>query len=315
MGDAAKYLFEQLNKYGKIEELVADGESEYLLIECKAPTVTKLNRDLKAKLGKAISGFANSEGGLVLWGVETDNHSHSGLDLMTQITPIPNIERFVRGIQNAIPTLTTPGITSFDNRVLKKKKHDSKGIAVTLIPKTSWGPVRTNTDEQFYFRSGDQFVTAPYELIKRLFVLSEVPAVRLLFQPSLVVANKQNEWKIPLVLENNSPAIAEHIVVMLTIDNPNSCASIDVHGFQDVSDINPGSSVYSRSINQVIHKGLPIRIGDLRVKMKTNRQTLRSLKLTIEIFAHKMERVKHSFTLHLTRSGFSVKNSSTTTGY
>lgn len=66
-------LYNELNKYENIERLIENGESEGLYLECKAPSKPSINREQKAQLAKAISGFSNTEGGVIIYGVSTTN--------------------------------------------------------------------------------------------------------------------------------------------------------------------------------------------------------------------------------------------------
>ena len=46
-----------------LQELIAEGETEGLYLECKSPSSPNLNKDLRVTLAKAISGFANTPPG------------------------------------------------------------------------------------------------------------------------------------------------------------------------------------------------------------------------------------------------------------
>ena len=88
MTDASLGLYNALIKNSDLENLIANGESENLYLECKAPVSPQLGKDQKNALAKAISGFSNTAGGVILWGISTTRHAHSGLDVLTQIEPI-----------------------------------------------------------------------------------------------------------------------------------------------------------------------------------------------------------------------------------
>lgn len=91
MNDAAHTLYKSLDNYSDIEKLIEEGETESLLLECKAPQQPRLNRKVKNNLAIAISGFSNTAGGVIIWGMNTEKHSHSNLDILTQIVPIGSV--------------------------------------------------------------------------------------------------------------------------------------------------------------------------------------------------------------------------------
>lgn len=108
MLDGSDYLFASLSTYADLKELIDNGEAEGLYLECKAPAEPRLTRDLRAHLAKAISGFSNTAGGVVIWGISTTKHAQSGLDVLTQLAPIGECRRFQQQVEKAIPSLTTP---------------------------------------------------------------------------------------------------------------------------------------------------------------------------------------------------------------
>lgn len=90
MPDGARSVFDSLSDYAALEELIDNAEAEGLYLECKAPGGPQLSRDLKVHLAKAISGFSNTAGGVIIWGMSTTKQAQSGLDVLTQIEPIGN---------------------------------------------------------------------------------------------------------------------------------------------------------------------------------------------------------------------------------
>ncbi len=157
MPDASYDVYKNLSSYKRLEELIGDGETENLYLECKAPSIPRLNKELQVHLAKSVSGFSNTTGGIVIYGISTTKHSHSGLDVLTQMEPLGNVQKFEQQIHRTIPTLSTPPILNFHTKTIKKKASDSKGVVVTHIPKNDGDPVQSAQDNLFYFRSGDDF--------------------------------------------------------------------------------------------------------------------------------------------------------------
>jgi len=81
-------------------------------------------------------------------------------------------------------------------------------------------PVQSNIDNLFYFRSGDDFSVAPYEMVKRLFAATDMPDLHLVFDSQLVKLATDGLWEIPIILENQSSAIAEHVKVVCSSRGP-----------------------------------------------------------------------------------------------
>jgi len=75
--DRARELFKRLEAGGlaALERLPAEEEPESLFLDYKRSATAAgdpgLHRNDRENLSKALSGFANSEGGLLIWGVDS----------------------------------------------------------------------------------------------------------------------------------------------------------------------------------------------------------------------------------------------------
>lgn len=307
VSDAAKEVFDSLSAWRHLRALIDGGETEGLHLECKSPSSPSLNRDMKVKLARALSGFSNTAGGVVLWGVATTPHSHSKLDVISHLEPVGNCSGFEKQVRAAIPTLTSPSVLKYETKLIKRRKTDTQGVIAAYIPFASGDPLLSNIDNVFYFRSSDEFIPAPYELIKRLFSATDVPEVYPKFTEELVKLEPDSSWSIPIIVENRSSAFAEDVDISVTIENPSSCESITANDFEDNSSVNPGRTIFMTRLERGIHRGLPMVVGTLRVKMKTTKRIKRRLDISISTYANRMRARNVYYTLTLARSKFTVK--------
>jgi len=183
---------------------------------------------------------------------------------------------------------------------------------LTYIPETLSDPVRSNEDDHFYFRSGDEFTSAPYELIKRLFAATESPDLSVQFLSTLVKSEADGTWTVPIILTTRSSAIAENIKVSVTIENATACDSVLLPNFNDASAVNPGSKIFIYSLPDVVHRGLNHLVGSLQVKMKKQKHAKRALKLRVSIYSNRMRARSIYATISLAKKGFSVTRVSET---
>src|SRR5688500_10404814 len=96
----AEDLFHRIVKGGNkaIEDFIEDRQSEELFLDFKRSADDgkgkKLHETDRTNLSKAISGFGNSEGGVIVWGVDCrDDPSHG--DIARCKIPIDIPKRFV----------------------------------------------------------------------------------------------------------------------------------------------------------------------------------------------------------------------------
>ena len=74
-----------------IENFVRDEQEEHLHLDfklIKKPDLT--HKPDKRNLAKALSGFANSSGGIIVWGVDA-RQNPDGVDCATELKPIDNV--------------------------------------------------------------------------------------------------------------------------------------------------------------------------------------------------------------------------------
>ena len=309
MADAARSLFDLLTTYRRVKDLIDEGETEGQYLECKAPTEPRLTNESKTKLARSASGFANSGGGVIIWGVSTTKHAHTGLDVLTEIEPIGNVRRLAQQIDRDLPRLTNPHLGYEESRILHRVQAETRGIAITYIPPTEGDPVQSTTDRTFYIRTGDEFHEMPYDTLQRMFTGAQAPVLRPVFDPRLVKIDEKGIWDVRIVIDNDSTAAARDVSVVVDVLNPGQCESItSTTGLKDMSPINPGLRTFIESVDEPIFRGLAHLTGSLLVQMKTGQRPKRSLSLQVRIFADRMRAREWTFKVNLARSGFSVRD-------
>ena len=76
MSEHSEEVYDRILSEGEsaIDEFITDREAESLFIDFKRSATNgkgkRLHQNDRSNLAKAISGFGNSEGGLIVWGVD-----------------------------------------------------------------------------------------------------------------------------------------------------------------------------------------------------------------------------------------------------
>lgn len=283
--------------------MISDGESENYHLECKEINQPNMGRDLQNTLARVLSGFSNTEGGILLLGVDTTKHG-DGRDIISQLTPIGNCDGFNKIIMNKIPTLTSPPIFNTESKTIKKRKNDTRGIIIIYIRKTIGDPVMSLIDNHFHFRTGDEFNIAPYEIIKRLFAATDSPDIHFITQ-SEDIEFKNDEFIIPISFGNDSSAIGEHIYCTLEVKNFDDCEKFMKNQFIDMSMVNRGKKIFAYKFNVVLHRGLNSTINYIRVKLKGRKK---KLIMILTIYANKMIPREKTISIILNKKKSIIKN-------
>lgn len=206
----AEDIFQKLIYFGEdaIDDFIINQQTEELFLDFKqAVSVGKnfvtLHRDDRKNLSKAISGFGNSEGGVILWGVECSRDIEVG-DVAKAKVKVKNVHRFLSWLENAISGCTIPSHNKVRNHIISCDENGD-GFIATFIPKCEIAPLMSTTNGAIYIRSGSNNVPAPYAVIAGMFGRRPQPNIE------LIIANKSLD-----VLEN----IDEDMLYPNSIDNP-----------------------------------------------------------------------------------------------
>lgn len=300
-------IYESLNSFQSLQNMISNGEAESSYLECKSPSNPNFNAGLKTQAAKTISAFANSGGGIILWGISTTKHNDKGMDVITAIQQIGDVKKFKSQLDLYLPTLTKPEV-NIVSKILLEKPEDTRGVVVTYVSPVNGDPVQCGEDNQFYLRIGDASMVMPYETIKRMFIGTAGPDLMPVIDNRIIKTGQDGKWNIPIVIQNLSSSAARDVEVSVTIKNPEACDHISSSTFRDQSSINPGVTIFMISIDKPIHRGLNWVAGDLSIKMKKSTTRLkRKLELDIVLYATNMRAKLSTVTIQVTKGSIQLK--------
>ncbi len=206
----AEDIFQKLIYFGEdaLDEFILNMQSEELFLDFKQAVSTgknnnTLHKDDRKNLAKAISGFGNSEGGVIIWGVVCSRDQEIG-DVAKAKVKVRNVHRFLSWLENAISGCTIPSHNKVRNHIISADKNGD-GYVATYIPKSEITPLMTTVGSTIYIRSGSNNVPAPYAVIAGMFGKRPQPNIELLIEDKSIE-----------ILDNAD----EDILYPKTIDNP-----------------------------------------------------------------------------------------------
>lgn len=173
-------LFERIENGGldALNELIADREAECLFLDFKRSPAdgegARLSNDDNKNLSKGISGFANSEGGVLIWGVDCRRNG-DGVEVAAK-HPLRDVRGFRTKVEGAISRLTVPPHASV--RALEiLEENGEEGYLAVLIPKSFDGPVRSTVTNNYHLRSGSNFEIVPHDALAGMFGRAPRPVI------------------------------------------------------------------------------------------------------------------------------------------
>ena len=216
--ERAEELFEKIKSEGKsaIKEFILTRKAEELFLDFKRSADNGNGKLLHANdrnnLQKAISGFGNSEGGIIVWGVDC-SRDFDGSDVAKAEYPINNVKRFVSWLNGVISGCTIPPHTGVQNLPLEIDKKGN-GFVVTYIPKSENTPHQEINSRRYYIRAGSSFMATPHDVLSGMFGKRPQPKIKrnYIVYPFNVSKNEERvRINIGFHICNDGPGIAESL--------------------------------------------------------------------------------------------------------
>ncbi|RYY45119.1 MAG: ATP-binding protein [Chitinophagaceae bacterium] len=169
-----------------IKAIIESRLEESINIEFKSASALAMEPSVKKEISKDISAIANSDGGLIFYGINEENH-------------VANSASFIDGtlftkewLENVIISNIQPKVNDLKIFPVRFEDDIKKTIYVVKIPQSSLSP-HINGDKKYYRRFNFQSVPMEEYEIRNLYLRqreSKVYADRVIVKP--VEKNKQN---------------------------------------------------------------------------------------------------------------------------
>ncbi|MFC2013850.1 helix-turn-helix domain-containing protein [Chloroflexota bacterium] len=151
----------------KINEFTESQREEDLHLDFKRLNDSKMDRDDRKNFAKALSGFANSDGGIIVWGIDARPNS-KGINCASDKFPIRQLRLTISRLNEFTSSLVNPSVDGVIHKPIEC--GDDSGFAVALIPSSDSTPHMAKGGEDRYFkRSGDSFIRMEHFDIEDMF--------------------------------------------------------------------------------------------------------------------------------------------------
>lgn len=180
----ANDLFSRIlaGKATALDDLIADREPESLFLDFKRSLNNGADRQLAAddnkNLSKAISGFANSSGGLIIWGVDCRRDPATGNEVANK-HPLTDAAGFNTKLQGAISRATIPPLPGVQVASFEEPGSSPAGYVAVLIPRSHIGPIRSIVTNHYHLRAGSDFSIVPHDILAGMFGQAPQPTIDL----------------------------------------------------------------------------------------------------------------------------------------
>ncbi|SMF40556.1 AlbA family DNA-binding domain-containing protein [Pseudobacteriovorax antillogorgiicola] len=226
--DAARDLFDQFVDQGLslLNRWVAEGVREDLHLDFKRkahPREVRLSDEDRKNYSKALSGFANSDSGIIIWGIGAPG---SGNSERTK-HPIHYVRGFAEYLDSYISRLVSPSVEGAENLVIFEDERRDLGYVVSYIPKSSRAPHRAESEglKHYYMRYGESFKIAEHFELEFIFGKRNIPEIGVFWGVEVehVEADTSNgnhyDCLLRIGVTNQGKAIAKYVCLRMRYDS------------------------------------------------------------------------------------------------
>ncbi len=151
MSTSAEAIYSSLATASDVHNLV--GRSEDLHLETKT-CGDSFNDTDQGRLAKALSSFANSDGGVLIYGLASEREAEVARDVITREAPLADAEAVRSRITGLIGQLTDPPVENVLTKTTLLRENSHSGFVVVLIPRCDGILRRSKKNREFYRRHG-----------------------------------------------------------------------------------------------------------------------------------------------------------------
>jgi hypothetical protein len=259
-----------------IDEFITDQQEENLHLDFKEAD-PRLSRDDRQNLAKAISGFANADGGLIVWGVQA-RPNDKGEDCASERKEIQPVSLLMSKLNQHTGDAATPIVDGVRHK--KIETDDDRGFAITLVPASDAGPHMAKLGQDRYFkRSGSQFRKMEHFEIADMFGRRKRPVLslkwRAQFESEFPAGDQQ--FIVVLAMLNSGRGSANAPFLHVCLEPPYALS----HRFDGSESLprlasgmaTPGVS-FGGKADIIIHPGMSLDVATVQHRLHRSRATL-----------------------------------------
>lgn len=236
-----------------IEDMVSAGEIENLHLDFKLVSCCTVDKSDRKNYSKALSGYANSEGGIVIWGVDARKNSE-GIDCANEIVFLENPELLYQRLVSLESEMVSPTVSGVEHKILDSGDGSNKGLVCTYIPSSFDGPHMAKGGEgRYYVRSGDSFIRMEHFQIADMFGRRKRPVLGLkyeIYRRNVYHSGSERAFEIRLYVENTGIGLAIAPYAAFHLNGPYYIQNFSLARVSDIPGAGARFKQYPSSIGQ-----------------------------------------------------------------
>lgn len=253
----------------EIERFITEGQEENVSLEFKTvnhPNYNTENKEFDRKnFSVALSGFGNSNGGIIVWGIKAKENKQ-GQDVAIGKVPITELTKFLNFLNRNAGQAVIPVITGVLNE--KIEESTDTGYIKTFIPSSDGAPhMALVGGKHYYKRSGDSFYQCEHYDIIDMFARKQSPDLHVTTRILTRQEDHMNKYRYEILvsIENRGKTLAKYPGLAIKCNQHYRQYSHGLNGnsgtgLERVTNNTHYKYNYSGGINTVIYPGATLDV-------------------------------------------------------
>jgi hypothetical protein len=178
---SARQFFDQTVAGGAafLENLVTERAHETEWLDFKGGGDDPGSEQVKGLWSKAICGFANNQGGCIVWGIDA-RRDENGVDAASEVKLVQDPAALRSRLTQLQPNATEPPLAGVQSAVIPSG-HAGAGFVVSYIPESDNKPHRAEhlKGTPYTIRIGDSFINPSPSILRNLFYPRSAPRLQI----------------------------------------------------------------------------------------------------------------------------------------
>ncbi len=300
----AKKLYDGIVDLNYVNTRMIGQSLENTWFDCKQKhdaTNGRLDKDDKNNFAKALSGFANMSGGVLIFGLNA--RKISGIDMIQSLAPIKGLRVFESELREAESRIVERPIPGLEYSKIYTDESNDTGIIIIYIPEGPSSPYRSLVDRHFYARAGDSFIPLNLSQIESLVQKNRKPDLELsisIVGNSSIRIGTDNIFSINFQIENIGKTIAKNVLLELKLERGIhlllQVAKVHIQDYDEKIN-STGDYIYAWRYEKVIHPEEIIQSADFQFLYRVVGPTGCPLFLEASVYAENMPKKVHSINI------------------
>ena len=308
MAQSSRDIYDRLVTKEDVARLVSEKVSEDLYLEFKQKEGTDSGSPSegdKRHFGDTLSQFANSDGGVLLFGIKT-KRGKDGRDVAVARKPVKEAESFFSKLSSYLPHAIQPSADGVLGKVILQTR--SAGYVIFYVPKSFKTPHRASLSREYFKRGEFGKCRLEHFDLEDMFGRRQKPLMKVSIDPlqevtikSLREGKDQDGYLAAIqynfFLHNEGRYVAKN--VMATLEFPGKdvvkAEFVPLHAstnVQNITDLRGGSATLQISpAGEIFYPEVLTRIGTLQIKLSESKfDATPTVEVRWNIFAEDMVR-------------------------